>query len=435
MADLHVTELDLCQAWTQLPRSLELRSTDGQVIEIVHLGAWTHGLGPDFRNAMVCFDGKDFQTGSVELHLRTRGWIEHGHNLDPRYNDVVLHVVTTADRVETRRQDGKLVPVVVLAANAHKSIHRTEDWSLVGGEVCAAHLAAESPAQLIVALESLGDERMSARSAQMEANLTRVPPDQVLYEAVLDALGYAANREPMRTLSERLPWPILSSIVAMSKVPADTAIAALLGASGFMPMSDSEFGHTGFAPERHAELTELWRSLSAKWALSAIPSTAWQLARVRPLNHPIRRLVQAALLFAHGQPGLTAALLRPIRHGDDSTRHLTEMVAVSGGPTLGEGRARAITTNVLIPFGFALASHSGDTILGERVAELWGSLKAGESNERTRRAIRQISGPVGLKQIGGRAHQGLIHLDQVLCGPRRCYQCPIGRLVVMIPTS
>jgi hypothetical protein len=49
--------------------------------------------------------------------------------------------------------------------------------------------------------------------------------------------------------------------------------------------------------------------------------------------------------------------------------------------------------------------------------------------------MHQISGDVGLKRIGGRAHQGLIHLDQVLCAPRRCYQCPIGQLVVAQPPS
>lgn len=91
VSDADITELDLCRAWTQLPRSIQLVTADGRHVEIVHLGAWTHGLGPDFRGAMICFDGADLQTGSIELHLRSRGWTDHGHHLDPRYNDVVLY--------------------------------------------------------------------------------------------------------------------------------------------------------------------------------------------------------------------------------------------------------------------------------------------------------------------------------------------------------
>ena len=435
MSSDEITELDLCSAWTQLPRTLTLRTVDGRQVEIVHLGTWTHGLGPDFRNAMICFDGADFQTGSVELHLRSRGWTEHGHHLDPRYNDVILHVVTHDAPGETRRQDGKLVPVMVLGAEAHHVAHRTEDWSLVGGEVCARQLAMQSPSLVISALERLGDERMSARAARLEANLTRVPPDQVLYEAVLDALGYASNRAAVGMVAERLPWTVVAANLERARNPFETAAAALLGIAGFLPMSDAEFGHTALAADRLAALTEHWRELAIRLMVAPLSSTEWQMARVRPSNHPVRRLVQAAALAAYGRAGLSAALLELIRADVDPTMHLIEIVAMSGAPPLGEDRARAIAINVLIPFAFALASHADDTHLAESVAAVWGSMKPGESNERTRRAIRQISGDIGLKRLGGRAHQGLIHLDQVLCAPRRCYQCPIGQLVVSSPSK
>ena len=43
--------------------------------------------------------------------------------------------------------------------------------------------------------------------------------------------------------------------------------------------------------------------------------------------------------------------------------------------------------------------------------------------------IPQI-GKIGLKRAGSRLQQGLIHLDQALCAPRRCYECPIAAIVV-----
>jgi hypothetical protein len=106
-----------------------------------------------------------------------------------------------------------------------------------------------------------------------------------------------------------------------------------------------------------------------------------------------------------------------------------------GAPALGFDRARAITTNVLIPFGFAMASQNADHGLAEGVARLWETLPAAESNEGTRRAVRQVTGEVGLKGIGARVHQGLIHLDRTLCAPRRCYECPIAGAVVREPAA
>ena len=119
-----------------------------------------------------------------------------------------------------------------------------------------------------------------------------------------------------------------------------------------------------------------------------------------------------------------------MRDGADLTDALINLANRFGVPTLGQDRARAIVTNVLIPFGFALSNHSGDRDLAERFATLWESLPAAESNERTRRAIRQVCGDVGIKRIGSRIQQGLIQLDQALCTPRRCYECPIAAIVV-----
>src|SRR5215211_6634175 len=76
--------------------SPRMKRTRFQVAERVrrtgraHRGTWTHGFGPDFRDAMIVIDGRDLVAGSIELHLRSGGWRAHGHHLDPRYNEVVL---------------------------------------------------------------------------------------------------------------------------------------------------------------------------------------------------------------------------------------------------------------------------------------------------------------------------------------------------------
>src|SRR5690606_19253657 len=109
-----VSELALARWWHSARFGTPLQTSTGDLIEILHRGSWSHGLGPDFQDAMIVRDGRDLVSGSVELHLRSSDWRNHGHHLDPAYNDVILHAVLSDNSVETRRADGQLVPVVTL---------------------------------------------------------------------------------------------------------------------------------------------------------------------------------------------------------------------------------------------------------------------------------------------------------------------------------
>ena len=108
-----VTEITLCAAWHS-GAATTLQTVSGETIEIVHRGAWTHGLGPDFRDALILFAGRELRAGSIEVHHRTRGWTDHHHHLDPAYNSVILHLVAHHDGSQTQRQDGAIVPVAEL---------------------------------------------------------------------------------------------------------------------------------------------------------------------------------------------------------------------------------------------------------------------------------------------------------------------------------
>ena len=85
-----ILEIAISQAWHDRTIPEELCTTDGRSVRVIHRGAWTHGLGPDFRDAMIEFDGRSLVTGSVAMHRTTSGWRDHGHDADPRYNDVVV---------------------------------------------------------------------------------------------------------------------------------------------------------------------------------------------------------------------------------------------------------------------------------------------------------------------------------------------------------
>lgn len=133
-------ELAMSAAWHGgLARRFE--TTDGLHVNVVFHGHWSHGFGPDFSDAMIVFDDAALLTGAVEIHTKSSDWYAHGHHLDARYDAVVLHVVSIADGPETRRADGKIVPVAIL--NVPDPVlfaidQRLPDiWAELGGSVCA----------------------------------------------------------------------------------------------------------------------------------------------------------------------------------------------------------------------------------------------------------------------------------------------------------
>ena len=46
------------------------QTTTGQTVEVIHRGVWSNGFGPDFRDALLLFDGRELRAGSVEIHRR-----------------------------------------------------------------------------------------------------------------------------------------------------------------------------------------------------------------------------------------------------------------------------------------------------------------------------------------------------------------------------
>jgi hypothetical protein len=76
----------------QLFSSASLCTSDGECLEILDRGRWNHDQGPDFLGAVIRLSGLTW-AGNVELHIHTKDWLAHGHQFDPGYENVILHVV------------------------------------------------------------------------------------------------------------------------------------------------------------------------------------------------------------------------------------------------------------------------------------------------------------------------------------------------------
>lgn len=426
-------EITICAAWHAGDISRELTTVDGQRLEIVHRGSWSHGLGPDFQGAEILFNDRELRSGSVEIHVASRGWTEHRHHLDQRYDSVILHIVSRHDGRGIRRTDGAIVPTVEVGPISQFPLpdFATWDWDRIGGEVCATRSVAERPDLIRAILWRLGDARITDRAARIEAQFESTPAAQVLWLEILDGLGYSQNRAPMRALGECFPLHVCEDILRSARSePVATLAASLLGIAGFLPMSPREAFGAGLSLDAVTRIESAWSAQSASLLERGPTVGTWEHVRVRPTNHPIGRIVTAASLLdsVSRTGGLLASVGSMVHDAADLVKSLQNLTASDFSSGIGADRAVEMLASGILPFMLAYSRHNGDASLADATATRWSMLPTPAANHRTKRAARQVAGPATLGRIGARGSQGLLQLDTALCQPRRCYECPIARL-------
>lgn len=376
-----------------------LVTQDGRRFRVVYPGRPNARPGPDFQGAVLASEDGETITGDVELHLSAPDWYGHQHHTDPNYNGVVLHVVLRKKAVApARQQSGASAPVAAmedvapLLGTAGQQVPAALSW-----------LASLDDAALLALLARAGDQRFLARSRGFALELAAGDAEQVLYSALLDGLGYAANRRPFRELARLVPFRVL---VPLREEPASTRLlvirAMLLHASGLMEQ---------VKPAEAAAMGRLLRHLSRTGTLSA---DRWELFRVRPANHPVRRIEGAArLLDRYLDTGLARGLEEATRAS--SPRRLAE--ALTARPFIGTSRARDLAVNVALPFLHARAAQGRDAGLSRLCLEVYRAFPVTQDNEMTREVLRLLaSRRAPLKLRYARQQQGLVQLYKGLLG-------------------
>lgn len=93
---LQILESKVQQLWAlQHLQGSEWQTVSGKRLNVHFPGHWNHGPGPDFKEADIELNGTRI-LGDVEIHLYREDWWRHGHDSDPAYDGVVLHVVLFA---------------------------------------------------------------------------------------------------------------------------------------------------------------------------------------------------------------------------------------------------------------------------------------------------------------------------------------------------
>ncbi len=269
-------------------RRQELRLLDGRSLRVLHPGFWNHGAGPDFRGAVVQWDREPPVTGDIEIDLQSSGWHGHGHDRNPNFKNVKLHVVWEGDSRTALPtlvlKDFLDAPLTELALWLSTDVAHQYPEPLLGS--CAGPLRAltETPVEQLLNEAALG--RLQRKAADLHARARQAGWAQALWEGMFRALGYKQNIWPMQRLGE------LRERLAAPELPLVHAQARLLGMSGLLP--DDLTRRQRSADSYLRTVWDHWWRERDGFQDSALPKTLWRLQGLRPANHPHRRLALAA---------------------------------------------------------------------------------------------------------------------------------------------
>ena len=398
-----------------------LRTTDGEPVEVIKAGRIQMNSGPDLRDALVRI-GDQLWAGNVEVHLRASEWNAHGHQHDPAYNNVVLHTVYLHD-AEIRTQDGRCPPTVELRARINAEnlhLHHT----LMSGRdpvPCAPRIREVDAGRIRIWLERLLVERLERKTTEVEALYGRLGNDaaETFHHMLLRGLGGNVNAEPFGMLAHALPLKLLLKY----RDDHVRTEALLFGQAGFLGETFTD-AHPQRLQQEHAHLVRLY-------GLRPVPVAAWKFGRMRPANFPTVRLAQWAAfitgsndaygqLLEHDDPEPIRALLEVEASGYWLEHYRFDHAASLRSKRLGRSTADSIIINSIVPYLFAMGRIRGHQPWMDRALKLMEQLPA-EKN-----SIVDMWAAVGIRAENAAQGQALIELKKNYCAERKCLSCAIG---------
>ncbi len=402
-----------------------LATTDGQPVAIIHPGQHNTNAGPDFLNARLRI-GDTLWAGNVEMHLRSSDWLDHGHQEDSAYDNVILHVVYEDD-TPIRRGNGTAIPCLEMKqrisrrlAAHYQRLAQSEKWV-----PCAASIGKVNELTRNLWLDRLAAERLEGRAHKMQDQLLRNKEDweTTFYQFLARSLGGKVNGVPMQMLAEQTPLLLIQKY----RHSLFQVEALLFGQSGLLSGT--------FSDDYACRLQQEYHFLSKKHALAPLTPQAWKYLRLRPANFPTIRIAQLATLLYQQTSLFSKAMaalgpkelshLFSVKLSNYWADHYTFDKPSHRQPkTLGDSTVHTIIINTVAPMLFLYGQRKGDERLRDKGLDLLEALRP-ERN----RIIREWK-KLGIEASSAYHSQALLQLKSGYCDQRRCLECAIGNAIL-----
>jgi len=439
----------------------QLKTMDGKTVRIFHPGFASAEGGPDFRGAVIQFGDDAPRSGDVEVDLLPGNWRAHGHDHNPNFQNVLLHVVweklgvpplrggADPDRLKAELQtrppilplcDALDAPVAELALWLEDETPGSFPDNLRGQ--CCVPLQELDETQLTGLLREAAEARFQAKAAHFRARAQVAGWEQSLWEGLFRALGYKHNSWPMQHLAET------RSRLACGADSAFELQARLFGVSGLLP---PELPPAAGGNKYLRRIWDCWWRERDEFSDCILPRAAWKFHGLRPANHPQRRLALAARWLADGDlvqrlerwcaeelpdkaaPGALRKIFE-VERDEFWSWHWTFRSARmrKPQPLLGDARVTDLALNVVLPWLWTRAGEGRNRKLQRALERRYFAWPPAQDNAVLRLARWRLLEP-GRNRLWQNAaiQQGLMQITQDFCARSNavCADCRFPELV------
>ena len=405
--------------------TLNLQTTKGEQVVIQNVGTHNYHTGPDFFNAQLIIAGQ-LWAGNVEIHIKSSDWYVHNHEVDPNYDNVILHVVWEHD-TPVFRKDNSEIPTIQLknyvsqmALNNYAKLFNSKlTWIN-----CENTIANVNPFIVTNWLERLFFERLESKAKAIEAILKASNNnwEAVLFKLLAKNFGLKVNGDAFFSLANSFDF----SVVRKQQSNLQSLEALFFGQANMLEDDIQE--------AYYIALQKDYAFLKQKFKIDNTSVSPFQFFRLRPPNFPTIRLSQLANVY-HMHHNLFSKVI-----ASDSVADIYKLFSVSTSPfweshytfdKVSSARKKHITKsfvdllliNTIIPLKFCYAKQQGKSI-EEEIVNLMQQLKPEKNGIVDKFASLKVVSESALES------QAIIQLKNLYCDKNRCLKCAIGNTIL-----
>ncbi len=403
----------------------ELFSVSKQKIEIISVGMTNTNSGPDFLDAKIKIEDIIWG-GNVEIHKKSSDWYVHGHEKDPAYDNVILHVVFDDD-IPVYNSNNQQIPTLNISKYVDKKLLKKFNKLIKNKSIlrCQNQITKVEPYIIIHYKYKLFFERLEHKNKIVDNLLYKSSNnwEQVLYETLLKYFGGTVNKEAFRQLAGYLPYEIFKKY---RNNPFQLE-ALLFGIGGML--FDDKAGN-----EYYNKLRNEYEFLSKKHGLFSLKSGVIRFHRLRPQGFPTLRLAQFAMLYHNVEflfdylmklecPNDAYELLEVTAGEFWDTHYNFDKTTKKRKKTFGRSFIDRILINVVVPLKFSYQKYKGEYNPDEIINFI-------EQIKPEKNRIVDIFHKVKLHSKNALDTQAIIQLSENYCKKDKCLACDIGHEIL-----
>lgn len=396
----------------------ELKTTEGSELQILSFGKYNKDGGPDFLNAKIKIEDI-ILVGHIELHIQSSDWKLHKHQLDKKYENVILHVVYNHNDIinkhlPTLELNGRISMILL---DKYQQMSDSEEEY-----ICKKFLNNVDVFTIENWKERMVVERLERKSIELLRLLQEYNSDweKVCYQLLGKYFGSHINNEAFQMLTTYLDYKILLN----HKENLFQLEALLFGVAGFL--------NKDFVEIYPRELKREYLYLKHKYQLKQMNEHQWQFLRIRPISFPTVRIAWFAQLVQY------LPMMQQIIENKNSAQIIDKLnvssyweshfvfdkLSISKPKHSGKVFKDTLGINVFVPLIYAYGKYiNGENYLQQALDILYAIPP--EINNKTKLYEKNI-----FNQQNAFHSQSVIEMYDSYCLQKKCLECAIGNKIL-----